>query len=293
MTTNAPLPLFTIDPNSVLLATNVALTEAYVKQLIQEAHTCSFFGLAVELMPCTQVRLVQIASGNAVYVFDINRITHFPDTLKSFLRNEAYVKLGVGVLGAAKALHTDEVELASAGELSRLHRMSDLSGAISGIPFASCVAMNTLTKTWLRRSLNKDLQPAHQWIGKLRDEHYIHAATHAAVALAIYHRMMTDKVLRNARPRLWIFSAYDACTSEPVGLVKEYAPYAAMSTQYITSMEGSLAQMKKRFRDADNTLEGDDFNTWTELMMPEAVVLCASLTRAFDVYNRQMSGRNS
>lgn len=120
---------------------------------------------------------------------------------------------------------------------------------------------------------------------------YPDAATDAAVALAIYHRMMSVKILSNARPRLWIFSGYDACSREAVGLVKDYAPYAALSTQCITSMEGLLAKMKRRHQDADNTLPGDDFHTWTEKTIPEAVKLCASLTMAFDVYNRQMSVR--
>ncbi len=74
MTTKAPLPLFTIEPNSVVVATNVALSEAYVKQLIQDAHTCSVFGFGMQLMPSSQVRLVQIASDNTVYIFDLNKI---------------------------------------------------------------------------------------------------------------------------------------------------------------------------------------------------------------------------
>ncbi|KDQ22051.1 hypothetical protein PLEOSDRAFT_169993 [Pleurotus ostreatus PC15] len=292
MTTNAPLPLFTIDPNSVVVATNVPLSEGYVAKLIKDAQICPFFGFDVELTPCKEVRLVQIASRNAAYVFDIDKISYFPDVLKSFLRNDKYVKIGVGVLGDAKALlDSDEVELAGAGELSRLHRMFDLTGALSGLHFSSCVALDTLAKVWLSRGLDKALQPAHEWVGELSVEHYTYAATDAAVALAIYHRMMSVKILSNARPRLWIFSGYDACSREAVGLVKDYAPYAALSTQCITSMEGLLAKMKRRHQDADNTLPGDDFHTWTEKTIPEAVKLCASLTMAFEVYNRQMSVR--
>ncbi len=119
------------------------------------------------------------------------------------------------------------------------------------------------------------------------------AATSAAVTLAIHRRMMAVDILRNARPRLWIFTGYDACSSEPIGLVKEYAPYTAMGTQYITSMEQLLANMKKTHQDADDTLGGDDFDTWTQKTIPEAVQLCASLTKAFDVYKRQISGRSS
>lgn len=102
--------------------------------------------------------------------------------------------------GDAKSLlHSDEVELAGAGELSRLHRMSDLSGAISGIPFTSCVALNTLSQAWLRRGLNKDLQPAHEWIGKLSNEHY------TCMSFILTHSIDTDYMRQMLRQTpLWL-----------------------------------------------------------------------------------------
>ncbi|KAG9220233.1 hypothetical protein CCMSSC00406_0009554 [Pleurotus cornucopiae] len=300
MATNAPLPLFTINPTSVAVATNVKLSEAYVAQLIKDAKTCPFFGFDVESMPSRQVRLVQIASRKTVYVFDINKIdgvSNIPHICAAYIEyvpqaSQRLSSPSCETIRDAKALmHSDEVELAGAGELSRLHRMFDLSGATSGLQFSSCVALETLSKVWLGRGLNKDFQPAQEWNGELSDEHYTYAATDAAVGLAIYHSMMTVNILSTARPRLWIFSGYDTCSGETVGLVKDYAPYAATSTQCITSMEGSLAKMQKRLRDADETLPGDDFDTWSEKNMPEAVELCSSLAEAFVAYNKKMSER--
>lgn len=70
-------------------------------------------------------------------------------------------------------MNAHKIELRGGGELSRLHRLFDLSGAKLDLPFSSCVALDTLAEKWLGLRLDKSMQNGKEWDGPLTPRHYI------------------------------------------------------------------------------------------------------------------------
>lgn len=69
------LPLFTAVEFTFLVATTVVEADKFVQTLTASAAApANVFGFDVELTPCRAVRLVQIASREQAYVFDISLI---------------------------------------------------------------------------------------------------------------------------------------------------------------------------------------------------------------------------
>lgn len=74
--------------------------------------------------------------------------------------------------GDARILYrTNAVTLRGGGELSRLHRIHDMSGALVNVPFKQNVALATLTSVWLDVELDKSLQNS-DWGSQLTIDQY-------------------------------------------------------------------------------------------------------------------------
>ncbi|KAF9487625.1 ribonuclease H-like protein [Pleurotus eryngii] len=288
---NPPQQLPSFTPLPLLLASGVKNADEIVDKLGDEAVSNNFFGFDLEITTCKRVRLVQIATRQQAYIFDIDLLGGFPKSLEIFLGNPAYIKLGVGVAGDAKVLKkVHKVELRGGGELSRLHRMFDMSGAKLDIAFSLCVALQTLTEKWLGMRLDKSLQTGKEWDGTLGDHHYNYAAADACVAVAIYDKMMANHLLANARTSLWIFTDIDPSTAKCIGLSDDYAPHMATNPKYIKAIEGALRKAMEIFEQANDERPGDGNRTWTEQAMPNAVALCDALTTAFSAYHLNEAG---
>ncbi|KAF4567076.1 hypothetical protein EYR36_010692 [Pleurotus pulmonarius] len=161
------LPLFTPLDFTFLVATTVDEADNFVQTLTASTVApANVFGFDVELTSSRAVRLVQVASLEQAYVFDISLIG---SSLLNFVENRDYIKIGVEILGDARTL--PGASMRSGGELSRLHRTIDHSGALLSLPFASSVALSTLSERWIGRSLDKSLQKA-DWSRPLQTEHY-------------------------------------------------------------------------------------------------------------------------
>ncbi|KAG5222779.1 hypothetical protein IMY05_C2125000300 [Salix suchowensis] len=286
MATKAPLTLFTLDAYRLIIAEDLDFADDCIRQLIEDSQTSPFFGFDIELKTSGAVRLIQLASRNCVYVFEIDKLgamlcaphilitfARIPGSLSSFLSNQAYVKMGVGVIGKgiveplirryAEDVHrrcqvVDVFGQSQAGRGRRAIAAPSYvrrDGSKKGLSFSDCVALETLCELWLD------------------------AATDAAVAVAIYQRMIEVPLLKNARRTLWVFVEYDTLNKLAVGLV-DYPPHAAMSMRLIDTMEGTLKKMKQTLEHANEALS-DDGTSWTEKMMPETVELCDTMTQAF------------
>ncbi|KAG5219891.1 hypothetical protein IMY05_C4730000100 [Salix suchowensis] len=191
MSTPNPLPLYTVAPDTIIVSTDVASTDCIIAKLVEEAALKNFFGFDLEIMLSKHVRLVQIATHERAYIFDID------------------------LLGDATA--------------------------------------------------------------------------DTCVALAIYNKMMTIKLLMNVHRSLWIFTEYNTFNSQCVGLRDDYIPHVAMNPKYIKAIKGVLKKAKTLFQQANNERSGDGNRTWTEQVMPDATVLLNELTAAFLTYHLSLA----
>lgn len=72
MSTPNPLPLYTITPDAIIISTDVVSTDHIIAKLVEEAALNNFFGFNLEITLSKHVQLVQIATHERAYIFDIN-----------------------------------------------------------------------------------------------------------------------------------------------------------------------------------------------------------------------------
>lgn len=194
----------------------------------------------------------------------------------------------------------------SGGELSRLHRTIDHSGALLSLPFASSVALSTLSERWIGRSLDKSLQKV-DWSQPLQTEHYtctccnwelstsIHlhsttdAAADAAVAIRIYDSIARKCASIAAPNPFWVFIDIDPLSGKAVGLYDEHPAYAAQNVAPIKSIEGLLNRIKRAIKAADHTVKLDCGGVWSQVEAPATVELCSQLSQALDNYYKSVA----
>ncbi|KDQ22531.1 hypothetical protein PLEOSDRAFT_1109641 [Pleurotus ostreatus PC15] len=280
-------PPFTLEDFTFVVATTVDEADHGMRQLMTSAASSdNVFGFDIELTPAKAVRLIQVASRTHVVVFDIALIGTLPVCLSKFVANPTNTKIGVDILGDARAL--PESYMRSGGELSRLHRTIDHSGAIVGINFANCVALATLSEHWINRSLDKTLQK-YDWSQALRTDHYTYAAVDAAVAIQIYDAILEKHPSMAAPNPFWVFTAIDPLSEKAIGLYDEYPQYSAKNSAPIKSIEASLKKIQKAMKLADNTDNIPSDQTWNEMENQAMFTFCADLTQALATYRRNVA----
>ncbi|KAF4590595.1 3'-5' exonuclease [Pleurotus pulmonarius] len=280
-------PPFTLKDFTFVVATTADEADCAMDQLMTSAVSSdNVYGFDIEFTPTKAVRLIQVASRTLVVVFDIALIGALPACLMTFVANPTYTKIGVDILGDGRTLPHSSMR--SGGELSRLHRTIDHSGAIIGLNFANCVALATLSERWLRETLDKTLQK-YDWSQSLQRVHYTYAAVDAAVGIRIYDAIL-DKYPSMAAPNpFWVFTAIDPLSEKAIGLYDEHPQYSAKNSGPIKSIEGSLKKIQKAIKLVDDTdMSGPD-QSWNETENQAMVAFCADLTNALATYHRNIA----
>lgn len=189
----------------------------------------------------------------------------------------------------------------SGGELSRLHRTIDHSGALLSLPFASSVALTTLSERWIGRTLDKTLQK-YDWSQALQSAHYtckysepspctptqfiIDAAVDAAVSIRIYDAILEKHPSMAAPNSFWVFTDIDPLSEKGIGLYDEHPQYSAKNSAPIKSIEGCLKKIQKAIKLVDDTDKIVSGQAWNETENHAMVTFCADLTRALATYHR-------
>ncbi|KAF4565767.1 hypothetical protein EYR36_002345 [Pleurotus pulmonarius] len=212
----------TLDDDILTVVDHADDVAGAVLQLQNAAQVSPYFGFDLEHTANLHVRLVQLATAHRVYVFDIVAIGgDFPDALSVFLQDPTIIKMGVDVYGEFNSPSIDKVKICGGGELSRLHRIHDMSGALVNIPFKQTVALATLASAWLGVTLDKTLQDS-DWSSTLSTSQYRYAALDAVAALRIYDKMMGTPSIAHTHPSYWIFGDIDHFTSTRLGLREDH-----------------------------------------------------------------------
>ncbi|KDQ24180.1 hypothetical protein PLEOSDRAFT_1086465 [Pleurotus ostreatus PC15] len=218
---------------------------AAVDDLVATARPGLPFGIAIAVAITGRVRVISIATLRAVSVFDVTRVATFPDALRAFLGEVDYVKIGVDVYDCARALYrTHAVRLRGAGEISRLHRVFDSSGAAKGVPFGDSISLKHACEVWLNLTIEDD-QYADNALSPVGLVDYHYFAVKASATLTLYWKMQDVPLLDAIERSFWIFDDIDHNTGRPDGLRPDYAPYAVHDPRHINQIAKSVEEIRK------------------------------------------------
>ncbi|KDQ22043.1 hypothetical protein PLEOSDRAFT_1110157 [Pleurotus ostreatus PC15] len=251
------------------------------------AQASRFFGFDIEHASDHRVRLVQLATPLHVYVFDLFAIGEFPAALQDFLKDANLVKMGVDTYGDARILYrSNAVTLRGGGELSRLHRIHDMSGALANVPFKQNVALATLTSVWLDLELDKSLQNS-DWGSQLTINQYRYAALDTVAGFKIYQAMMLVPQLATVRASYWIFEDIDHFTNTRLGLRDDHPAYAAKSPQLVNVVTGHINRLEYVLSSADLEMGGSQ--SWSSINVPATVAFYQAVSSALATYRSNIA----
>ncbi|KIY67573.1 ribonuclease H-like protein [Cylindrobasidium torrendii FP15055 ss-10] len=135
--------------------------------------------------PENPVSLVQIASQDAVFLFQISKMRSFPVQLQTLLENPLVIKAGVSVKSDAQKLWRDcNIHVLGCAELSYLARSAD-NARWKG-SYKSLIGLARLTEVYLGGVLDKGHITRSNWGAKLTPQQQAYAANDAYAGYSLY-----------------------------------------------------------------------------------------------------------
>ncbi|KAF9036505.1 ribonuclease H-like protein [Hymenopellis radicata] len=230
------------------------------------------------------VSLVQIATSDIAFLFQVSAMDSFPSRLKELLENPAVLKVGVGIQNDVKKLYRDwNVSVLSCVDLSLLARSVD-NARWKG-RYSDPIGLARLVESYFNCVLPKGRISRSNWAATLSEEQQLYAANDAHAGYAIYahlhsleptidHTLFTFHAIRG---RLYATSPTQTVlgncieSSEDIiwGLASSLVPWFAFNPNYdagpLPEVKNASASRRPAKRKGKPTRPGRDDTILPEL----------------------------